>query len=67
MLAGAPPFYSRDKNVMFKNRMEKPIELKSWFSDAASSLLQGLLNNDVLFFPHNLGAQPDQRLGNNGA
>jgi hypothetical protein len=47
MLAGAPPFYSRDKNVMFKNRIEKPVEMKPWFSAVASSLLQGLLNIEV--------------------
>lgn len=35
MLAGAPPFYSRDKHKMFKNRLEKPIEMKSWFSPNA--------------------------------
>lgn len=28
MLSGAPPFYSKDKTVMFRNRLEKPIEMK---------------------------------------
>lgn len=28
MLAGAPPFYNKDKTMMFRNRLEKPIEMK---------------------------------------
>jgi serine/threonine protein kinase len=28
MLSGAPPFYSKDKHKMLKNRLEKPIEMK---------------------------------------
>lgn len=47
MLTGAPPFYSRDKTMMYKNRLEKPIEMKSYFSEEAVSLLKGLLKNDV--------------------
>jgi serum/glucocorticoid-regulated kinase 1/serum/glucocorticoid-regulated kinase 2 len=39
MLSGAPPFYSKDKQQMFKNRIEKPIEMKSWFSTDAVGLL----------------------------
>jgi serine/threonine protein kinase len=39
MLSGAPPFYSKDKNVMFKNRLEKPIEMKPWFSSKAVSII----------------------------
>jgi serine/threonine protein kinase len=39
MLSGAPPFYSKDKRQMLKNRLEKPLEMKSWFSLPASSLL----------------------------
>jgi hypothetical protein len=49
MLAGAPPFYSKDKTLMFKNRLEKPIEMKEWFSPAVKSILYGLLQNDVIF------------------
>ncbi|CAD8166179.1 unnamed protein product [Paramecium octaurelia] len=56
MLAGAPPFYSKDKTQMFKNRLEKPIEMKDWFSTAARSILNGLLQND-----------PTKRLGVNGS
>lgn len=43
MLAGAPPFYSRDKNLMFKSRLEKSIEIKPWFSNYATEILKGLL------------------------
>ena len=25
MLAGAPPFYSKDKHLMMRNRLEKPL------------------------------------------
>lgn len=32
MLSGAPPYYSKDKREMLKNRCEKPLELKSCFS-----------------------------------
>jgi len=39
MLSGAPPFYSKDKRQMLKNRLEKPLEMKSWFSLPAASLL----------------------------
>jgi hypothetical protein len=31
---------------MFKNRLEKPIEMKSYFSNPSTSILQGLLCND---------------------
>jgi len=43
MLSGAPPFYSRDRNQMFKNILEKPVEMKGYFSSEASSLLSALL------------------------
>ncbi|CAD8076208.1 unnamed protein product [Paramecium sonneborni] len=56
MLAGAPPFYSKDKTQMFKNRLEKPIEMKDWFSNPARSILNELLQND-----------PTKRLGANGS
>jgi serine/threonine protein kinase len=62
MLCGSPPFYSRDKNKMFQDRLEvqfifcfqilkiiyqKPIPMKPYFSPEACSLLQGLLCLDV--------------------
>lgn len=46
MLSGVPPFYSQNKALMFKNRLEKPIEMKQWFSEDVRSLLKGLLEND---------------------
>jgi len=53
MASGAPPFYSKDKTQMFKNILEKPIEMRSYFSKELCSLLKGLL---VL--------QPSKRLQN---
>ncbi|CAK86839.1 unnamed protein product (macronuclear) [Paramecium tetraurelia] len=55
MLCGSPPFYSKDKREMLKNRCEKPLEMKSCFSFYAASLLKGLLTKD-----------PGLRLGSNG-
>ncbi|CAD8064804.1 unnamed protein product [Paramecium primaurelia] len=55
MLSGAPPFYSKNKREMLKNRCEKPLEMKSCFSLQAQSLLKGLLTKD-----------PGFRLGSNG-
>lgn len=46
MLAGAPPFYSKDRSKMFRNRIENPIEMKSWFSSEAKSIIGGLLKKD---------------------
>ncbi|CAD8139416.1 unnamed protein product [Paramecium octaurelia] len=46
MIAGAPPFYSNDKGLMFRNRLEKKIEMKPWFSQEVSSLLTELLINE---------------------
>ncbi|CAD8206721.1 unnamed protein product [Paramecium octaurelia] len=46
MLTGAAPFYSQDRTMMFRNRTEKQIEMKPWFSEACSSVLTGLLNNN---------------------
>ena len=56
MLAGVPPFYSGDKKLMLKNRLEKPIVMKEWFSDDAKDILKSLLCND-----------PSERLGAKGA
>jgi len=43
MLTGAPPFYSKDRNKMYKNILEKPLDIKPYFSPDAASFLQGLL------------------------
>ncbi len=50
MLTGAPPHYSHDKSEMCRNILTKPIEMKSFFSPEATSLLKGLLCLDVIFF-----------------
>ena len=47
LLSGSPPFYSKDKSIMFRNILEKPIEMKSYFSVQAVSILHGLLCLDV--------------------
>ena len=49
MMAGAPPFYSRNRDVMFKNMLSKPVEMKSHFSPQAVDLLRNLLQVDVKF------------------
>lgn len=49
MLGGAPPFYSKDKATMFRNILEKPIEMKPYFSAQAISILHALLCLDVKF------------------
>jgi len=33
---------------MFKNRLEKPIEMRTWFSNNAISILSRLLDNNVI-------------------
>jgi len=53
MLGGMPPFYSKDKAQMFRNILEKPIEMKPEFSREACSLLSGLLV-----------VQPNKRMSN---
>jgi serine/threonine protein kinase len=61
MLTGAPPFFSRDQAMMFRNRKEKDIEMKDYFSNGAKSILKGLLNNDVSYMYHyniNLNSAP---------
>ena len=50
MLGGAPPFYSKDKGAMFRNILEKPIEMKPYFSAQAVSILHALLCLDVYIF-----------------
>ena len=47
MLSGAPPFYSKDRNKMFRNILEKPIPMRNFFSIEASSILRSLLCLDV--------------------
>jgi serum/glucocorticoid-regulated kinase 2 len=47
MVAGAPPFYSKDQGKMFRNRINKPIEMKEHFSTNIRDLLKKLLENNV--------------------
>lgn len=42
-----PPFYSRSKTEMFENILHAPLQLRSGVSQAAHSLLEGLLERDV--------------------
>ncbi|CAG9321369.1 unnamed protein product [Blepharisma stoltei] len=46
MLAGAPPFYSRNREQMFRNMLSKPVEMKPHFSPAACDILKSLLQVD---------------------
>jgi serine/threonine protein kinase len=43
MLSGAPPYYSKNREEMFKNILNKPAEMKAYFSDAVADLLRQLL------------------------
>lgn len=47
MLYGLPPFYSHSKAEMFENILQAPLQLYSGVSQAARSLLEGLLERDV--------------------
>ncbi|XP_041650345.1 serine/threonine-protein kinase Sgk2b [Cheilinus undulatus] len=47
MLYGMPPFYSHRKAEMFENILHAPLQLRSGVSEAACSLLEGLLERDV--------------------
>lgn len=67
MLSGLPPFYSKDQYKMFKNLLEKPIEMKPGFSNEVRSLLRGLLNVEVNYYSAFLDflseLKPKSRLG----
>lgn len=57
MLEGIPPFYDHDKDILFKNILQNPVELPEELSEDAQDLLLRLLHKD-----------PKKRLGNkNGA
>ncbi|KAL7393783.1 hypothetical protein ABVT39_015917 [Epinephelus coioides] len=47
MIYGLPPFYSRNKVEMFENILHAPLQMRSGGSQAARSLLEGLLERDV--------------------
>lgn len=42
-----PPFYCRSRAEMFENILHAPLQMRSGGSQAARSLLEGLLNRDV--------------------
>ena len=46
MLASSPPFYSKNKEQMFRNMLTKPVALKPHFSSAACDIIQRLLQVD---------------------
>ncbi|XP_037136185.1 serine/threonine-protein kinase Sgk3 [Syngnathus acus] len=56
MLFGLPPFYSRDTHEMYDNILNKPLVIRSSASNAAWSLLLGLLEKDGAL---RLGARDD--------
>nr|XP_061789624.1 serine/threonine-protein kinase Sgk1-like [Nerophis lumbriciformis] len=47
MLYGLPPFYSHSKAEMFEKILHAPLHLRSGTSEAACSLLEGLLEREV--------------------
>uniref|UniRef100_A0A3Q4AJA9 Serine/threonine-protein kinase sgk-1 n=1 Tax=Mola mola TaxID=94237 RepID=A0A3Q4AJA9_MOLML len=47
MLHGLPPFYNQSKAEMFENILNAPLQLHSATSEAARSLLEGLLERHV--------------------
>lgn len=49
MLSGAPPFYSRNKNEIFKNVLTRPIGRLSGITNEANDLFQSLLKINVKF------------------
>ena len=46
MISGAPPHYSKNRNEMYNNVLNKPIPMKPHFSSAACDLLSKLLQID---------------------
>jgi len=52
MLNGRPPYQQKNKKILLRDIVEKPIEFKPEFPSSAISLLKGLLSKN-----------PDKRLG----
>lgn len=46
MLCGRPPHYQKNRRQMLKDIVEKPVQMKSYFSSEAQSLLKSLLERD---------------------
>ena len=47
MLCGRPPHYNRDRQQMLRDLVEKPIPMKPYFSEPATSMLKALLERDT--------------------
>ena len=43
MLSGAPPFYSKNREQMFRDILQKPVQMKSHFSPHLCDLLRNLM------------------------
>jgi hypothetical protein len=56
MLAGAPPFFSKNKDEMYDSIMNKPVKMRPHFSPTVCDLLRALMQADVRT------TQPDDRL-----
>lgn len=52
MLCGLPPFFSEDRDKMYKDIMFSPLTIPAYLSDECRSLLKGLLQKN-----------PSKRLG----
>jgi len=50
MLTGLPPFYSKDRDKLFKNIKAAAIKYPNYLSKDALSLLQVNLNNNFTIF-----------------
>ena len=46
MLSGRPPHYNKNRKQMLTDIVEKPIEMRPYFSTEAKSILKGLLERD---------------------
>ena len=47
MIAGAPPFSSQNKQKVYKNVMNRIFEMKPYFSENATDLINKLLTVNV--------------------
>lgn len=48
MLTGLPPWYNKDRRILFHNIKHEPLSLPDDLSEEAKSILQGLLTRDPL-------------------
>jgi serine/threonine protein kinase len=46
MLSGRPPHFNKDKHQLLKDLVQKPVPMKHYFSEEATSLLEQLLVRD---------------------